>query len=318
MIEWIKWLKATDEENQREMQALTKAELNREAPEDPSEAMKPKWTIRLRITTPSHSIRDRPLHDFNNSRASIKLHKSDVNTLIMEITIPKVVTLGSLYLHGWGMARTFIVSLNIATGGFFWWNVPRDISKYYEEIIDLETGNCVVAEMRPRLTFDWKKHRLVLGHSELMRTARVFRYLSYLIAQERTEALDHYTGGLTFLAKNDIHFRVEREAFREFFKAFQILSKAHGQSDGRDDLKSILHKQIDDSPQGELNDADRLIDLGFDLESEQKLSKAVTLTEVYGIKLYSDLYFGKATVDYFKTRPRKSTPERSSETTISK
>jgi hypothetical protein len=65
------------------------------------------------------------------------------------------------------------VALNIATMGFWWWQMPEQISRYYESIHDLETGGQLKLERSPSPKIDWGKNR-VLTAQDLARTAAVF------------------------------------------------------------------------------------------------------------------------------------------------
>jgi len=302
---WIKWLKRIYNKHQEEMFKLTKAEIERKKPKTKKEALKPKWRIKIKIISPSHSIRNSALSKFNNYSDYIKLYKAGTNTLVIDIILSKAVPIQGLWEHGWGVARMFIAALNIATRGFFWWNIPIDTSRYYEEIRDLEKNAKVRIERNPKLSLNWKKLKWVLGSRELNITFLVFNYIIHLWAKKQTEAVDYYVRGISLLAKNDIHLRLELNAFEQFFQAVKIAMKTNGHWDGQSDLKIALHKQISWFYRNRTTDIDKMIDLALEVEVEHRASQEITLTEVIAMKTYCDVYFLKLAKDYEQKRSRK-------------
>ena len=108
--------------------------------------------MKIRIQSQSHSIRNNAFNKWNVGIKDIKLYKSDrkeakhyaKGEMIMELTASKALQSIHLWEYGFFMAKTFVNALNVATGGLFWWYIPKDIEKFYDEIIDLEvdkTGN---------------------------------------------------------------------------------------------------------------------------------------------------------------------------------
>ena len=73
--------------------------------------------------------------------------------------------------------------------------------------------------------------------------------LGYLLKDIRSnprkrEAIENYLTGLALLSKNDIHLRLEPNAFAYFFTALKTLSLASGDWDGVTDLKSAVVDQL--------------------------------------------------------------------------
>jgi hypothetical protein len=73
----------------------------------------------------------------------------------IEFILRDNVPVEALWFFGWGLARHFVVALNIGTMGFWWWRMPEQISRYYESIEDLETHRPIAVERRPSLKIDW-------------------------------------------------------------------------------------------------------------------------------------------------------------------
>ena len=300
---WIPWLKKVYDEHELEMKELVQNELSRKKPATKEEAKKNKWRVKIKIISPSHSIRSKALNEFNAHSLYIKLYKKDTNTLYIDMYYPKAVPVFALWEHGWGMTRMFVAALNIATRGLFWWNVPIDISKYYEEIFDMETNTGVGVELNPRLALNWKEARLVLGNTELSITGLVFSYITYLWLNKSYEAINLYITGLSLLAKNDVHLRLELNSFEQFYLSLKKALELNGLLDGKADLKEVLYNQINWMYKGDRSKIDKIVDLGEQIIKSH--SGKVTLTEVISIKTYCDIYFIKSAKEFHEKRKGK-------------
>src|SRR5262249_22503026 len=145
------------------------------------------------------------------------------------------------------MAKTFTTALSIATHGFFWWNLPREIEKYYEDLTDLEASpkgqaKIVVAPAK-RLALNWGDDRFVLDQAAM---AEVMVMVGFLMQEHEklSKALQSYAFGLTLFSKNDIHLRLETNSFEEFFKSLTQSLQVFGDWDGITDLKEAIHKPL--------------------------------------------------------------------------
>jgi len=292
--DWVQWLREQFDMADRENLAFSKAELTRPEPTE-DEKRQPKWRLRIRIQTPSHSIRPRALNKWNELGSFIKLFPGKgKHELICEFTLDKNVPIAGIWWAGWGLSRAFVTALNVATRGFFWWNVPVDLEKYYEDLWDLEHRCVVTVERSPRLSLDWKSLRWVLREDDIPVIARMFAYLT---KQSRTKGdergpLDRYVGGLQFLAKTDIHLELQVNAFEEFFHAFKEALRSNKHWDGHEDLKEAAKRQLSQLLKSTA-DLEEAVELGIDLDRDKASGKKITLTEVAGMKLFCDLYFMK-------------------------
>jgi hypothetical protein len=160
---WIRWLRVQFEQAVRESQGLTEVERTRARPE-PDEAREPKWRIKSRFESTSHSIRPRPLNSWNERHGDrFKLHpvtrKSE--QLIVEVQLPKSVSVEELWYAGLGETQVLLAALNIGSRGFFWFDMPERLSRFYEEIVDLEAEDAkVLVERSPAVQIDWGHHAL--------------------------------------------------------------------------------------------------------------------------------------------------------------
>lgn len=285
---WIAWLKEQFDEGERVSRELLAKELERPEPSE-QERADPKWRIHLRLLTASHSIRQQDLNWWNSVVKLITLNRGrDHQELVVDLVLPKAVPLEAVWFSGWGYSRRFVLALNIATLGFFWWQVPKDVSRYFDRIEDLETRCEVRADREPRLLFDWGRN--VLDQQALSRTSAVFRLLPGPWADEAAqEPFGHYLTGLAFLGKSDIHLQLEQEAFLHFFLALKTALKLYRDWDGNEAfvvagthaLTGILRRT---------ESAQELMELGEALEMRRALPKAITLSEVGGVKRACDGY----------------------------
>ena len=298
LFEWMEWLRHEFTIAEEESMELLRQELQKE-PIDGVEGNEPKWKVKFCIYSESHSIRQRALNAWNrDSDFIMKLHSSNnSNELICEFILPKSVHIRALWDVARGRSRDFVAALNIATSGLFWWHVDRDIARFYERIWDLENDIEARPNISPQLSIDWG--HLSLTEENLANTRFVFGYLLKDIrtTPRKREAIENYLTGLAFLSKNDIHLRLEPNAFAYFFTALKTLLLANGDWDGDTDLTSAVVDQLGEffPPQNLSN----YIDWGMQLENRDNPSIRITLTEVIGMKNYCDIYFNLSAVREF-------------------
>jgi AbiV family abortive infection protein len=297
--EWISWLQEVYRVHDEEMRKLVERELRRTRGGEDIEGDKPKWRLRIRIYSHSHSIRQKPLNAWNDAADFIKLtatgkrvySKNKKDEVICDLILSEKVPIDALWHHGWGLSRIFVTALNIGTRGFFWWYVPQDTERFYEEIWDLEENAGVRAQPAKRLQLAWGN--LALDGNDLNHTALVFGYVARIRGQKAEEPLNKYITGLTFFSKIDWHFRFEVNAFEEFWEAFKLALQVNDDWDGVSDLKEAAGQQMRELL-SETENLNEYIDLGINLDkakTERGGFPEITLTEVIGMKLYCDLYF---------------------------
>jgi|GEM_PF-1682575 len=307
--DWIKWIRDIYQKNEEEMRKLAEQEIRRQKP-DEKEAFDPKYKMRVKIQSQSHSVRNNAFQKWNEGVKDIKIYKSNKkeiskfakSELLIDFLFPKVIPIAGLWDHGLFMVKTFVIALNIATKGLFWWNVPKDIEKYFEEVTDLgadRNGNIKIGmAIDKRLAINWDEAKMTLTEEEMSRVSMIFAFL--MREHKKMEKfLKGYATAMILFSKTDIHLRLEVNAFDEFFKSFREALIAFGDWDGVSDVKEAVKKQF--SKLGELKDLEKTIDLGVSIEqdiSHQKIH-IVTLTEVAAIKLYSDFYIQIKATEYF-------------------
>jgi hypothetical protein len=289
--DWFLWLRQRFNALEQESQAFVAHELGRPQPEGGERSI-PKWRIRIRLTSLSHSIRQKPLNEWNQRVPHIQLNRSNKKELLVDLTLPKAIPLNGLWWAGWGQARALTAALNIGSMGFFWFSIPEALSRYYDSIEDLENKQQVVLERVPKLSIDFGHS--TLDSADLQRMSLVRGFMPGPNDSTMHATYNHYLTGLGFMGKNDVHMQVEPNAFIEFLRAFKSALRLYGDWDLGTDFRAATRRVLEAGvPSDNLggNTTLELIELGQTMETSRVLTKHITLTEVIGIKIVCDVYF---------------------------
>jgi AbiV family abortive infection protein len=287
---WARWLKEQFETAEAEGRAAAERELRRSR-NLPEKGSKHKWKLRLRILCASHSIRPKALSAWNAKSDWIKLVpvSSKKKELIIEFLLRDNVPIEALWFFGWGLARRFVVALNIGTMGFWWWRLPDQISRYYESIEDLETGYQLSVERNPSLKIDWGENN-VLTEQDLAQVAYCFAALPGLDRRDQHTAYNYYIGGLTFLSLNDLHWQCEGQAFGNFFECLRAMMEESGDWSRNTPFETPFIRFLDDRFPN-MDERDRFAEICRQFEANNLKDLAITLKEVSFMKLFCDGYF---------------------------
>lgn len=290
---WMTWCYDQFEAADVIARQLAEKEIKREEPSG-EEASKEKWKMKVRIVSDSHSIRAKELKVWNALSAPIKLFAvggNHRNELICEITFPAAVPVSGLWWVGWTAFRRFVTALNIGSLGFFWWYVPEQISKFYEQIQDLESNSNVTLERSPKLKIGWGNH--VLTSEVLNRVALCFGMLPPSHNPELHPPFNHYLTGLGYLSKTDVHLQFEPHAFTEFYKAMKVGMHQYGDwatgKPYRESFETILEKTMSKLP--DYKTLQKFCEVGEGLEEHKLPSQPLDLGDVGMMKVLADQYF---------------------------
>jgi AbiV family abortive infection protein len=300
---WADWLREQFEKADADAQAMAAAEIAR-SQRLPSEAIKDKWRMRLRIRSASHTIRQKALNLWNEKSNRLRLTVAKKDELILEITLGDNVAVEELWLFGWGLARVFVAALNIGSMGFWWWKLPEQVSRYYEQLYDLEGEHEFVVERSPILTVDWGKHR-VLTEVDLLRVAACMAAMPGPGEQRERPACGYYLMGLTFLSLNDIHWQCEAQAFGNFMEAFRSMMIETGELQDAEAFPSEFTAFFDRT-YGSTDDRDRIIGLVDHLSKRVPSRPDVDLRDVASMKFICDSYFLTHVLPRKRSRPPTS------------
>lgn len=281
---WIRWLREQYEGAEAQAAAELKAELARTRPEG-EEAKKPKWRVRIHLETNSHSIRPSVLTWWNGLVFPIRLYPRGTRKreLTLEFTLPSAIPIGAVWSAGWDMARQVAFALNVGTLGYFWWYVPRHVSKYHESITDLERNVEVNVERSPALQFE--DRRVALTKEDLTRTSIVLATLWRQQPDVAARYVGPYLRGITLLSKNDVHLQFEPNAFLDFFAAFTAAREVFT---GRDASSVAAFSDAVRDVLPAFDEADRLFALAEALRKTPDQPSTITLDEVGKMKTLCD------------------------------
>lgn len=288
---WMRWLKELFDSADAEARAAAEAELQRSRSLPAGATSKEKWKFRIRLLTHSHSIRPSALKAWNKKVDWIKLSpvSGKKNQLLIDFILRDEVPIHALWHFGWGIARHFVVALNIATMGFWWWRMPEQISRYYESFEDLQTGHAFAVERSPALRVDWGENR-ALTEEELNRVMACFVALPGPDKQDQHAAYNYYIGGLTFLSLNDIHWQCESTVFGNFLESLKAMMIDADEWETGTPFEPCLLRFLDELfPQ--MEERDRFAEVCRLFEAKDVDKARITLKEASFMKLFCDAYF---------------------------
>jgi hypothetical protein len=266
-------------------------ELNRVPPEG-DEGYEDKWEIKIRLTSWSHSIRPKPLNQWNEKVNKIKLFPTkDKSELLIKFIAPKKLQGQLVWEGGMQSAYLLVIALNIGTAGFFWWYLPTFISRYAESVVDLEQNADVFFDRVPQLKISWG--HLALRGEDLAQVGVVFAHIAMLDKEREQEPYKRYFRALALLAKNDIFFQFEPNLLGEFAFALKDAMAVYGDWDGR---VETFNEAIVTAFQP-LNTGTEFIAMVKDLEQVAALTsrgenktRPITLEDVAKMKVSCDTY----------------------------
>ncbi len=288
---WMTWLH--EEVNNAEAKAkdTMEREINRAAPTGVL-ANKPKWRLKIKLHTLSHSIRHKELTTWNDQVVWVKLYPTNDKTeLLVEFLLPAKVSVHNLWQTGIQMCSMFAASLNIATAGYFWWYLPEFVSTYYEEMVDLDTKHRLGVEYKSPVMMNWK--RTALKAAQLRNAGMILTYLMTWATNEQSLAYSRYVQGISLLSKNDVFGDFTGQALVEFAHAFRTALIGYGDWDGVsenfDEAVGTALDKLWNQPEI-LQEFKSLMETADALEKKQLPSRPITLDEALKLKAFCDVY----------------------------
>ena len=287
---WFRWIKEQFDKNEQETRDILKREMERTEPQG-DERFNPKWQIKIRLLTSSHSIRQTELNWVNGMGEYWNFQKGKDNSeLLVTSALPSGIPIQGLWPVALSECRRLAAALNIASFGLFWWQIPIDVSKFYLKIIDVENKCEVKVERRPTLTLDWGPR--VLDRDILFNMLLANRFLPRLQEGKEVEMIGKYLRGVAVLGKNDIHLRMEATALIEFYEAFRAAMRHYGDWDGQISFE-IAAKAMFERDFKDWTDWPETLSLAEGLSSGNPPTTEITLTHVIMMKLCCDGYITK-------------------------
>lgn len=288
---WMTWLREYFEEVNRTNRELAERELNRSEP-GMEERDVPKWQIKIRLKSSSHSIRPKPLAKWNQHVERVKLFPvKDKNEFLVQFTFPKRTQVQELWTAGLQISSMFLIAINVGTFGFFWWYLPTYVSKYYEEIVDIENKAAVSAEPNVPPAVTWGHQ--ALKEADLNNAALVFAHLVRINPDQR-QAYDQYLRALGLIAKTDLFGKFEPSILVQFYNALRAGFKAYGDWDGTPEAFEPVTERLWDelaADQPFRTHMTEILRLAGEIASTNQPPKPITMDDAIKMKVYCDLYF---------------------------
>jgi hypothetical protein len=210
--------------------------------------------MKVRVQTPSHSLRQKTLNFWNDRIEAVKLRTAGPKNqdLLLEMTVHDHVKLEQLFDFGLALSKMHLVMLNIGTGGFFWYELSGQTEAYYESVQDLEAPGMNVfigrlsglpkewVENRP----DGRKHqRVALEEAHLNNAIRALASFGFMPDHEAEPIFGQYLLGLSLLSKTDLHVSLETQARDAFLAALRRAMHQFGDLESGDaGLLPSLHR----------------------------------------------------------------------------
>jgi hypothetical protein len=216
---------------------------------------------------------------------------TDNHTLLIDIFLDNTISIKELWHQAWNTSNLLVAALNVGTNGLFYWNIPKNVDKFYEGIWDLENKKRMDAIIKTSLELDWSSHQLYLTELEIGTTFLVFRYFSEVFDSPQYEPIFYYMNALGMLAKNDMHLHLEEQSYLNFYLAFKRAIILNEQIEENADIKEIGFKLIGNLLSNR-EEYDKVMDIGKSLEENNgNPNMQFSLTEIIGMKQYAGLYF---------------------------
>lgn len=286
---WVQWLR----DRQRELEAAGREQLRGEMARTVSKdgpAFDPKWNVRARLFSASHTLSGRAVSAWNKRMPWIRLKKvtGDVKAIDIEVKMPAIVHLTQLWPASWEYLTSVAAALSVGALGFVWFEQPRFVDKIYQRIEDIP-GKCQVGvECTPKLRVAW--HDGPFDEAMMTNSLLCLAWMMRSKGAQMGEAVDAYKRGLAVMGKCDLLLRLEWNAFEEFFKATMQGLRTTGAWDGEGDGADafIVHaSKVITNPTVVRN----YFAAGSGFMRRSEPATPVTLEEVAGMKVVCDLLF---------------------------
>lgn len=238
---WVAWCREEFAKIAADEEVKLKEELARAA--SAPGAARPKWQMRVRLVSLTHSIRPKALKVWNSRLNWMQLSAgAKKDELFLDLTIHDNVTLPNLFDAGMQFSKLCIVALNIGSLGLIWYDWPRQANRYHESIRDLDdSDHALELGKGPRFA----EKRPALEEKHLHHAAQCIAAFGTMQGAEAEPIFGPYLHGLVLLSKCDVHLACEDQAFDGFVSALRHALKHFGDWDGDEtSIMTSLHKVL--------------------------------------------------------------------------
>jgi AbiV family abortive infection protein len=312
---WVTWLKETFETNEAESRAALDREMARVV--DDRKTAQPKWRTTIRLYSASHSIRQKPLNNFNSGLHWVKFRavSGKNNQLLVDLDAGSNLAITDVWQTSYFLSRRLVMALNVATLGHFWFHEPLDrdpkaSGRFYERITDLQTKIDVGAHRNPPLRIEFGPPR-ALEDADLHRVVGCFAALISLHGPEEGAICDRYHDGTAFIAKTDSQMSFEIQGVAAFYIALKTAMSVFGYWQPSSESYPVALRRFcgESYKEFDLPHVDRLIDNGEVINTGRPVQHAMTMNDVGVMKAICDTYlirtFRKLDDEWFSARQPK-------------
>ncbi|MCK6418358.1 MAG: AbiV family abortive infection protein [Alphaproteobacteria bacterium] len=295
--DWVNWLKAEFQKREDESNGLLKQERQRLKNDLPKGI--PKWKIRIKLYTTTHTIKPSVLREWNKINQTVQLiYINRKDALNLEIIFNDDVSVDEVYRRSFFLYSKILLALNIASMGFWFSEIPPHAERFYDDLEDLE--------LKAKLLISEDKGEKKNGDEEENRK-RVFDKKSIALLSENFSSLPddiikwpplhEYMKGLVLLAKHNVHFKSEIGIFSNFLNALYGLMLIDESIKGPDDFEKEF-SDFYDKIFPDLDEKERFLQIIRSFRSQEELKSKITYDEAFHMKLYCDAYF----LNVYKTK----------------
>lgn len=279
--EWMRWLKSVVDEQEDISRSI--AEKNR-TPPSKEEVDKPKWELKIRIYTDTHTVDQKSTVWWNTISPQIKINPVPDNKgqMICTLILPKMVLEQDLSVSAHKFLQSFLCALNIGTSGYFWNQPILRSQNYYESITDLENKALIKLQGEETL-HNFKK--IKLNEHELRKVAIVLNILprdSKLIF-----FANGYLSGLGYFYKINIYYRFELPAFHCFYEVLKFSIDTY--KDSSEVFETVLMNLMKKINLSEI-ESKRLHEMGENALVGKLSSKSIKFKDIGIVKLLCDTF----------------------------
>ena len=238
--EWVRWVRADMERQDREMRALAEEELKRPAAAQGAE--KPRWRANVTIYTPSHSVRAKVLTRWNERFDQVKLlWAGEKDRFALQITLHDNLPVSSLHGRLASLSKLVVACLNIATIGYFWFEPPGFEQEMFKGVRDLERDLAIDIGVGESF---WGTGRAVAMTDEMVDRAVTCMMAFLPLPEAEAEPIfSHYFHGLAFIAKSDVYYNFDQTARHAFIFSLFGAMRRYGDWNGtqQEEIDASLH-----------------------------------------------------------------------------
>lgn len=280
---WISWLKAEFKRFEAEEELAFKKEIER-SQNLPQEGSFNKWKVKVRFYSASHTVRPKALQVWNDQIDWLKLYPAGKNNdeIVAEIIMKDDIPIGAVWHFSYGLLRTFLVALNAATMGFWWWYPTKRTDNFYEAVHDLEKNKKLDISPQEPMNLIWPV-KLTLKEEQMR---GVMSFLSKMPPGPKInefEEFNRYLEALTFLGVRSPHWDSREGVFVNFAKCLEVqLSQVYTGS-FIENFKTYLKEHFADA-----EDKERAVELVESYIKKTPLEKPINTKDLIVLKFLCD------------------------------